>query len=105
MRAKEFIKESPGFDAPGPSGTNYPRGYTIPNQMYPTVDRFDRSVSDFNVDPMDGNKLVHIERIDQRIAGGMSKEEAIKSYASQIAVDPMELVELYNKYSARFNIT
>ena len=105
MRAKEFIKEDPGFHAGGPSGINFPRGYTIPNQMYPQGLRFSKPVSDFNMDPLDDNTLVHIERIDQRIEGGMSKEQAIKSYASQIAVEPMELVKLYSKYKSKTNIT
>lgn len=105
MRAKEFIKEDPGFDAGGPGVSDYPRGYSVPHQMYPMGNRFDKPVKDFNMDPMDTNTAVHVERIDQRIEGGMSAEQAINSYASQIAVDPNELAELYSKSKSRNNFT
>ena len=101
MKAKDLI-ESPGFNAVGPSGTMYPRGYHIPNQMYPGRRGFEKPVSDFNVDPLTATPTtVHVRRIDQRIEGGMSKHEAIVHYAQEIAADPKELTQLYDDYMAR----
>lgn len=105
MRAREFIKESPGFNAGGPSGTNFPRGYDLPSQMYQQGQRFSRPVSDFNMDPFDDNIVVHVERIDQRIEGGMTVRDSIVSYAKQLAVKPRELARVYNRFKAKFNIT
>lgn len=109
MRAREFIKESPGMNAPGPDSgpavSNYPRGYQTPDQMYQSGARFSKQVTDFNMDPMDGSKMMHVDRIDQRIDGGMTEREAIESYANQIAVTPKELTSLYKGYKSRLNIT
>lgn len=80
----------------------YPIGYHIPNQMYPGRRDFEKPVSDFNVDPLsDTPTTVHVRRIDQRIEGGMSKEEAIAHYAQQIAADPEKLAQIYDEYTAR----
>ena len=102
----ELFKESPGFDARGPSGTNWPRWYNIPTQMYQQGQRFKKPVSDFNIDALDGtSKLVHVKRIDQRIDGGMTEDEAIRSYSNQIAADVNELTDLYRRSKAELNIS
>ena len=73
--------------------------------MYQQGQRFSKPVTDFNMDPLDDNKMVHIERIDQRVAGGMTIDDAIRSYASQLAIKPNELAELYYKHKSKINIT
>ena len=112
MRAKDFIKlyESPGFNAPGPSGLNFPRGYNLSHMtggMYPTSARFgaDKTI-DFNKEPLTAtSKKIHVDRIEQRINGGMSEEEAISSYANQTSINVKELTVLYNRYKSRPSIT
>jgi len=112
VRAQEFIKlyESPGFDAGGYGGIRLPRGYdasAMTGGMYQTGRRFgSKSVSDFNRDPLTASsKKQHIDRIKQRIAGGMSEDEAIRSYAKQIAVDVDKLTKMYNDSKSRASIS
>jgi len=112
VRAQEFIKlyESPGYNVPGPGGMRLPRGYdasAMTGGMYQTGRRFgSKQVADFNRDPLTASsKKQHFERIKQRIAGGMSEDEAIRSYAKQIAVDIEELTKMYNDSKARASIS
>lgn len=113
MKAEEFIKlyESPGYNAPGPGGMRLPRGYNVDywvGGMYQsTTRRFgSQQVSDFNRDPLTASsKKQHFDRIEQRIVGGMSEDEAIRSYAKQIAVDVDELTKMYNDSKSRASIS
>lgn len=112
MKAREFIKlyESPGYNAPGPSGINLPRGYNtsaMTGGMYQTGRRFgSQQVADFNRDPLTASsKKQHFDRIKQRIAGGMPEDKAISSYAKQIAIDIDELTKIYNNSKSRASIT
>ncbi len=112
MKAKEFIKlyEIPGYNAPGPGGMRLPRGYdssAMTGGMYQTGQRFgSKQVTDFNRDPLTASsKKQHFDRIEQRIVGGMSEDEAIRSYARQIAVDVDELTKMYNDSKSRSSIS
>ena len=112
MKAKEFIKlyESPGYNVPGPGGMRLPRGYdasAMTGGMYQTGRRFgSKPVTDFNRDPLvASSKKQHFDRIKQRIVGGMSEDEAIRSYARQIAVDVDELTKMYNDFESRSSIS
>lgn len=112
MKAKEFIKlyESPGYNVPGPGGMRLPRGYDLSAMtggMYQTGRRFgSKPITDFNRDPLTASsKKQHFNRIKQRIIGGMSEDEAIRSYARQIAVDVDKLTKMYNDSKSRASIS
>lgn len=100
MRAYEFIteelEESPGFNVPGPSGLNYPRGYNLQalGGMYRTRPS-DRNY--FNRYQKEISPLEHIKAIDDRIKGGMSFDDAVEARAKEIGMDSKKIKLIYQK--------
>lgn len=99
------LKEYGGFLAVGPSGTQYPRGYD-PSQavggMYQGR-RFDHNFDPFKDGPDPVPDRVHIEKIDQRVAGGMPLKKAIAARAKRVGMPYDEMKEIYNQYKGRHN--
>ena len=101
MRAYEFIteeelNESPGFNADGPSGTMYPRGYNLQaiGGMYrtrPSERKF------FNKYPGEIHPREHVRAINDRIEGGMSFDDSLQARAKETEIDPKKLELIYKK--------
>ena len=101
MRAYEFIfeelEESPGFDASGPSGVNYPRGFNLQAMgggmynMRPSKRKY------FNRYPEEILPGDHIKAIDDRMEGGMSFDNAIQARAKEVKITTKELKIIYRK--------
>ena len=101
MRAYEFIteeelKESPGFNVPGPSGLNFPRGFNLQalGGMYRTRPSKRKYFNRHAGEILPGE---HITAIDDRIEGGMSFDDAVQARANEIGMDPAEIKIIYQK--------
>ena len=99
MRAKEFITEL----MIGPSGIHYPQGFEPSltyGGMHPTNKRFSdraRISVDYGIKPEELPINDHIKVINDRIKGGMSKEQSIKAHASKFGMSSNELMKLLDR--------
>lgn len=101
MRAYEFIvnnlKESPGFNADGPSGTMYPRGFNLQGMGHGMYNMRSGDRKYFNQYPGEILPGEHIKAIDDRIEGGMSFDDAIQARAKEIGINANEIELIYKK--------
>lgn len=95
MRAKDFLKEDPGFHAAGPSGINFDPVQASNRGMVYTGARFNRYGAD-SPEPIPG--YIHSKQIDQRISGGMTEKEAIIAQAKKAGFSVKEMYKMYNDY-------
>lgn len=94
------VDESPGFDAGGPSGIMFPRGYNRQaiNGMYPTgIAYTGPGPENFNRDSDNIHPFKHIQSIKDRIEGGMSFKQALQAQANETGTDVNELIRIIKK--------
>ena len=101
MRAKEFMKEDPGFSAVGPSGTRYPMGANPDlnfSGMYQGK-RFDHNYDLYGDNiPEPVPDRVHFKKIDQRVQGGMPLEQAVAARATRVGMSFEHMLQIYHQY-------
>lgn len=109
MRAYEFLNEDPGFNAQGPSGTRFARGFDLSaayGGMYRAGTRFsdDDLIHEPQFDPENIPNITHYKKILSRIAGGMDEKQSINAYAKEIGMDINAMSNIFDEQKSKHNL-